>query len=47
MMMGDMPMMMGRASGPEMDKMMAMCTEHMQAMSVRRDGGKGPQSPAR
>jgi hypothetical protein len=47
MMMGDMPMMMGRASGPERDKMMAMCMEHMQAMSERRGGDKGPQSPAR
>jgi hypothetical protein len=47
MMMGDMPMMMGRASGPEMDKMMAMCMEHMQVMSQRREGGRGPQSPAR
>lgn len=47
MMMGDMPMMMGRASGPDMDKMMAMCMEHMQAMSARPDGTKPLPAPAR
>lgn len=47
MMMGQMPMMMGSASGPEMDKMMAMCMEHMQAMSTRRNGTNPAQPPAR
>jgi hypothetical protein len=47
MMMGDMPMMMGRASRPEMDKMMGMCMEHMQAMSARQDGAKPAPAPAR
>lgn len=47
MMMGQMPMMMGSASGPEMDKMMAMCMEHMQAMPTRRDGRSPAQPPAR
>lgn len=47
MMMGQMPMMMGTASGPEMDKMMAMCMEHMQAMSARRDGTPPAQPPTR
>ena len=48
MMMGQMPMMMmGSASGPEMDKMKAMCMEHMQAMSTRRDGTSPAQPPAR
>lgn len=47
MMMEQMPMMMGSASGPEMDKMMAMCMEHMQAMSTRRDGSSPAQPPAR
>jgi hypothetical protein len=40
-------MMMSRASGPEMDKMMAMCMEHMQAMSERRDGAKPAQPQTR
>ena len=47
MMMGQMPMMMGSASGPEMDKMMGMCMEHMHAMSTRRDGSSPAQPPAR
>ena len=47
MMMGQMPMMMGSASGPEMDKMMAMCMEHMQAMSSHRGGTSPAQPPTR
>lgn len=47
MMMGQRPMMMGSASGPEMDKMMAMCMEHMQVKSTRRDGTSPAQPPAR
>jgi hypothetical protein len=46
MMMGHMPMMMmGRpADAAQMDKMMAMCMEHMQAMSGPR-GGAMPSQP--
>ena len=47
MMMGQIPMTMGSASGPEMEKMMAMCMEHMQAMSARRNGANPAQPPAR
>jgi hypothetical protein len=48
MMMGQMPMMMGRpGAGPDADKMMAMCMEHMQAMSGPQGGVAPPQTPAR
>lgn len=49
MMMGSMPMMTGRsaAGAPDMDKMMAMCMEHMQVMSGSGHGAKPPQAPAR
>ena len=40
-------MMMGSASGPEKDKMMAMCMEHMQAMPTRRDGTSPERPPTR
>lgn len=48
MMMGQTPMMMGRlGAGPDTDKMMAMCMEHMQAMSGPQGGVAPPQTPAR
>jgi len=48
MMMGQMPMM-GSPGGaaPQMDKMMAACMEHMQAMSAPREGARPMQPPAR